>query len=159
MVLALINQGLSPTEAAKALGESKQLINYHLSKANYKSPVRVAQENIPWKDISPEHKHTEPFNRVLNHLEYVATGGRRMSKTKRQRLRQWYDRLKRFEVVLVHDPNIPPSPGMKAGGWDYVPRLPEDDDLIIRVNKYATMSDEAYELFRLPDENKWPEVV
>lgn len=160
MVKELVDiHGLSLTEAAEALGVSKQLANYHLHNTGpgYTSPARAARESMPWKDIQPEHIHgATPYARAAWHAEYIATGGEGMSKNKLRYLRQWYQRLTKYNEVLVYDPAIPPHRGVATGGWDYVPREESDGELLFRANEYTTVTDETKVDWRLPDEEDWP---
>src|SRR5206468_8206127 len=106
-----------------------------------------------------------PYQRAMNHAEFIATGGHGMSDTKLYRLRNWYKMLSDLGVVVLYDPSIEPYPNMSHGGWKYVPRDPRpvsegrDEDLLLRVNEFAHMSDEAYDIWRLPAVDDWPEVV
>lgn len=107
-------------------------------------------DHIPWK-VQSKHKDAPAFHRLREHLKWVALGGRNMSDQEQKRLRKWYDELTELGVVLEYKPDHPPAPGQRVGGWRYVPREDRDEDLIIRVNRAAKMTDEAYELFRVPD--------
>lgn len=152
--LALLRQGKKPSEIAEIMNESKQAINYvlhHQGTDEVKTPLRVAQESVPWKNVAPEHKKAATWARIINHAEYMATGGRGMSPRKLEMLRNWYRNLERLDAVVEYDPSIPPAPNAKHGGWGYVPREERDGALLLRVNEYVTMSDAAYELWRIPE--------
>ena len=54
-------------------------------------------------------------------------------------------------MVLEFDPNIPPIPGVSSkGGWAYRERLPEDGDLLIRVNEFTNITDKGCDIWRFP---------
>ncbi|QBI97931.1 immunity repressor [Mycobacterium phage Orange] len=51
--------------------------------------------------------------------------------------------LRDDDVVLEFDPSIEPYPGMAGGGFRYVPRRLEDEDLLIRVNEHTNLTEEG----------------
>jgi hypothetical protein len=159
MVKDLIdNHGMSLTEAARALGVSKQLAHYHLyeSGGGHVNPAKAARESMPWREIEPQYRDTGPARRVAWHAEYIATGGKGMSAKKLRYLRQWYQRLTKENEVVVYDPAIPSHRGVRAGGWDYVPRVESDGELLFRANEYTMVTDETKVDWRLPSEDLWP---
>lgn len=152
-VIALLNQGLKPVEIARHLNATPQAINHilHHQGEDIKTPRQVVEESIPWKGVKAEHKEAVTWRRIVNHAEYVTQGGKRMSRSKLERLGAWYRALERDNVVVEYDPNIGPAIGAKHGGWAYVPREERDGKLLLRVNEYVEMTDEAYDIWRLPE--------
>lgn len=71
-----------------------------------------------------------------------------MSEYKLARLRSFYRKLREENLVVEFDPNIPPSPGIKHGGFAYRDRTPEDGDLLIRVNEYTNLTDQGKIIWR-----------
>jgi hypothetical protein len=70
-----------------------------------------------------------------------------MSKDKLLRLRAFYRKLRDEGVVLEHDPDLPAVPGASnKGGFAFRPRVPEDADLLIRVNEFTNLTDEGREI-------------
>lgn len=156
-VVELLEDGHTQSEVARMLGTTKQTVNYHKEKAGWRSPFEVATENLPWDDLEGQAVKATPYARILNHLEFEATGGEHMPPSKLRRLRQWYEgRLLRFNVVVEYRPDIPPTPGQQYGFWRYVPREDRDGDLIIRENEFTQLNDAQKEWFRMPD--RLPEV-
>ena len=52
---------------------------------------------------------------------------------------------------MEFDPSIPPIPGVSnKGGWAYRERLPEDADLLIRLNEFTSITDRGRNIWRLP---------
>lgn len=151
-VISLLNKGLKPYQVAQHLGITQSAVHWHLKSTGgeYKTPLQIAKESVPFREVDPEHKKTSTWARIMNHAEYMATGGRGMSPRKLEMLRSWYNNLEELNVVVVYDPSIPPSPGAKRGGWGYAPREEKDGALLLRVNDYVEMNDAAYELWRLP---------
>ncbi|AGK86033.1 repressor-like protein [Mycobacterium phage Chy4] len=82
--------------------------------------------------------------RLRDHGEYMRVGSfKTMSEDKRKRLLSWWKMLRDNDLVVEFDPNIEPYPGMAGGGFRYVPRTIEDDDLLIRVNEHTNLTDEG----------------
>ena len=69
-----------------------------------------------------------------------------LSWTQLTKLKAFYLRMSDF--VIIFDASIPPSRGVSAGGFAYVQRLPEDEDLLIRA---TGLSDDARNLWRIPE--------
>ncbi|MFD9893336.1 helix-turn-helix domain-containing protein [Amycolatopsis sp. NPDC059027] len=156
-VLAMLRQGKKPAQIAKELGVSRQAINHHRRTMDVKTPLQVAQESIPWKNVDPEHKKSSVWARIVNHAEFLATGGRGMSERKLELLEAWYRNLEDLDVVVEYDPSEPPKPKARFGGWKYVPREDRDGSLLLRVNAHVEMTDAAYDLWRIPERR--PEVA
>lgn len=161
----VIRQGIRQAEVARMLGTTKQNVAHHLryrSEGDVRIPIRVASETLPWKKVDREHQQSTPYHRVLNHAEYIATHGHGMSQRKLELLRGFYKSLLESDTVLAYAPTVGPRPGMKHGGWAYLPRdhrpVEEggDGELLLRVNEHATMTDEAYVVWRLPQPEDWP---
>jgi hypothetical protein len=113
-----------------------------------------------WPFIVPALMNDSPHNKNLrNHGEFVAAGEKGMSANKLNRLRAFYKKLRDENLVVEFDPTIPPDlskdrfsrRGSKTGGWRYMDRVPEDGDLLIRVNEYTHLTDEGEEIWRFPD--------
>jgi hypothetical protein len=54
------------------------------------------------------------------------------------------------DLVIEFDPSLPPSEGVRVGGFAYRQRVQADADLLIRVNSHTTLTDEGRELWRMP---------
>jgi hypothetical protein len=81
----------------------------------------------------------------------MATGGKGMSYDKLRRLRGFYKRLREENVVLEHDPELPPEPGFSLhGGFTLRPRRKSDGDLLIRVNKYTNLTEKGRLIWVFP---------
>ncbi|MBB2993660.1 hypothetical protein FHR72_005171 [Mycolicibacterium iranicum] len=79
----------------------------------------------------------------------MATCGVGMDQGTLGRLRGFYRRL--IDQVVEFDPSIPPIARVRRrGGWAYRPRMPEDGDLLIRVNEYAELTVVGRQISRLP---------
>ena len=151
IVEALKNKGLSQSEIARQYGVTRQYVSW--IKHTYGgrlTPRESVLQHFPFK-VPVEMGNTSPFKRLRDHGEYVATGGVGMSEDKLQRLRSFYRKLRENNLVVEFDPNIPPIPGISyRGGWAYRGRLPEDGDLLIRINEFTNITDKGRNIWRLP---------
>ena len=97
-------------------------------------------------------------------MTYMATGGKGMTRDRLRTLRGFYQNLIEEDLVVEFDPNIPPgkpegdpksnrkkADGYKFGGFAYQKRVPEDGNLIIRVNEHTTLTPEGEVYLTLPD--------
>ncbi|EFV12962.1 hypothetical protein HMPREF9336_02219 [Segniliparus rugosus ATCC BAA-974] len=74
-----------------------------------------------------------------------------MREDKLSRLRGFYRRLN--SLVVEYDPNILPIPGVSTnGGWAYRSRETSDSNLLIRINDYTKLTEEGFNIWRLPDQ-------
>ncbi|OBI14940.1 repressor [Mycobacterium sp. E2327] len=151
IVEALKTKGLSQSEIARQYGVTRQYVSW--IKHTYGgrlTPREQSMQHFPFK-VPTDMGQASPFRRLRDHGEYVATGGLGMSEDKLQRLRSFYRMLRENNVVVEFDPNVPPIPGISnKGGWAYRERLPEDADLLIRVNEFTDITDEGRTIWRFP---------
>lgn len=152
----LLNKGFTRAEIATIKGITKSGVSWHLRQAGVKTLTETLKEALPWEIAGPQVQ-TNPYRQILLHLEFKATGGKGMSEEKRTKLRSLYERLDEFSMVVRYDPAIPPHPGQKYGGFEFVPRKESDGDLIIRVDKYTKIPVEDRERWSLPAREDWPE--
>lgn len=148
----LKRKGLTQVQIAKMYGVTPQAVSImKRSHGGYsKTPREEAKELFPWV-VRNEHQWAYQNRRLRDHGEYVATGGKGMSREKLEKLAAWYERLEAEDVVVEYDPTIPPDDSNSFGGWRYVPRENSDADLMIRVNEYAKEIDEkARMIWRIP---------
>ncbi|WP_037355451.1 winged helix-turn-helix domain-containing protein [Amycolatopsis orientalis] len=155
IIVDLLKQpGMTQAEIARMYGTTRAAVSYHLRKKPGPAyPKRTADnlaERMPWPEASGKVKRTPEWRKLLNHLEYVETGGRGMSDDKLARLAGFYRELEEFNVVVEFDPSIPPRPGSAGGGWAFVPRTEKDGDLIIRVNEHTQMTPRDYTVWKMP---------
>lgn len=151
LIEALKNQGMSQSEIAALFNVTKQAVSYHKVVYNgSKTPREIVLEHFPWK-VSEPMLQCAPYKRLRDHGEYMATGGKGMSKDKLDRLRSWYRKLREDDVVLEFDPDIPPIKKVSnKGGFAYRPRRKSDNDLLIRVNKHTKLTSEGKLIWRFP---------
>lgn len=148
---ALKNQGMNQSEIAELFGVTKQAVSYHkITYEGYRTPREVVLDNFPWQ-VPEAMCQTSPYRRMRDHGEYMATGGRGMSKDKLKRLRSFYKKLRDEGLVLEFDPTLSPIPGVSnKGGFAYRPRKRSDADLLIRVNEYTTLTAEGRLIWCFP---------
>src|SRR5690606_6809852 len=114
----------------------------------YQSPRERAKEIFPFDVPRDPFQRSAVDKRLRDHAEYAITGGTGMNKEKLQRLRWFYNRLRRENRIVVFDPDIPPSEEVSTGGYAYVPRTPDDDDYIVRFNEDCELSEEDKLMWR-----------
>lgn len=147
----LKSRGYTQSEIARMFGTTRQAVSWH--KRTYGGRLTPREEvarHFPWK-VPHEQNQTSPYRRMRDHGEYVATGGKGMSKDKLDRLRSFYRKIRKDSVVLEFDPHIEPIPGVSSrGGFAFRPRVEADADLLIRVNAYTHLTNEGRIIWRLP---------
>lgn len=148
----LQEKGWTQSDIARLFGVSRQAVSWHKRTYNGQRTLRqqVLEDHFPWK-VSKEQERCSACRRLREHGEYYATGGEGMSEDKLSRLRGFYRTIRRDDVVLEHDPNLPPIDGFASmGGFRWCKRQKSDRDLLIRVNEYTTLTDEGRKIWRLP---------
>lgn len=146
----LRRKGFNQTEIADIHGVSRQAVSWH--KTTYggqKSTRQIVNQAWPWETKGP-HGKSAAYQRLRDHGEFIATGGRDMSDFKRGRHAAWLKMMRRNDYVLEFDPNIPPTPGVApTGGFAYRKRDPRIDgfELLIRVNEFTNLTPEGRRLW------------
>ncbi|KAF0847790.1 helix-turn-helix domain-containing protein [Nocardia caishijiensis] len=151
IVEALKNKGLSQSEIARQFNVTRQYVSWikHTYGGRLTPTEKLLREHFPWK-CPVVFSQAAPYQRLRNHGEFVATGGNGMAEYKLDRLRGFYGRL-REGFVVEFDPDLPPERRVSnKGGWAYRERLPEDGDLLIRVNEHTNLTEEGARIWRLP---------
>lgn len=159
----LRRKGYNQTQIAEMHGVTRQAVSWHRrTYGGELTPRQIVNEAWPWV-TNNEHSRTKGYQRMRDHGEFMATGGKGMSDEKMARLRSWWRKLRDEDVVLEFDPDLPVVPGVAPrGGFAYQPRLDSDGDLLIRVNEYTDLSDEGRRIWCWPPdsvfdhENKCP---
>lgn len=147
----LRKKGYNQSEIAEMHGVTRQAVSWHKSVYGlHLTPRQVVNKSWPWQ-TTKEHGKSKAYQRLRDHGEYMATGGKGMNDDKLSRLRNWYKKLREGNLVLEFDPNIPPEPGVAPyGGFAYRQRVKQDGDLLIRVNEYTELSEEGRRIWRFP---------
>lgn len=154
VVRQLLAQGLNQSTVAVRLGVTRQrisqIVNQHNLETARSSRLRLRRDPWPW-DV-PASQQFSPMSKMLrDHIEYVQKGGEGLSPERLQRLRTLYRNLLQNNLVIEHDPSLPPIEDNKHGGWAYRDRLPSDGDLIIRVNDVTRdLTEKEKVLWKLP---------
>lgn len=147
----LKGKGMSQSEIARLYGYTRQYISwikyYHGGKL---TPREEVMQHFPFV-VTGLMSQCMPYKRLRDHGEFRWTGGVGMSDDKLKRLLSFYERLRDENAVVEFDPNIPPIPGVSSkGGWAFRPRVPADEDLLIRVNEFADLTDQGRLIWRFP---------
>lgn len=115
-----------------------------------KSKRSRALTYFPFK-VSAKQGESTQCKRLRDHLDFMVNDGEDWSYDRRKRQRYWYNKLKDENLVVEHDPDIPPEPGVcKSGGWAYRNRLDSDEDFLIRFNEYVDLPEFEKENWRFP---------
>lgn len=147
----LRRKGYNQTEIAEMHGVTRQAVSWHkVQYGGHLTPRQRAWAAWPW-ETTHEHGKAAPYQRLRDHGEFMASGGKGMSENKLRKLRSFYRKLREENVVVEFDPTIPPTPGVSlVGCFRYAPRRKSDGDLLIRVNKYTKLSPEGRMIWRWP---------
>lgn len=144
-------KGYTQSDIARLYGVTRQAVSWHKHTYNGKlTPRERVLQNFPWQ-VNALQGRCSAFRRLRDHGEYVATGGKGMSKDKLSRLAGFYTMLRDQNLVLEYDPEIPPIDGFASmGGFALRKRRKSDGDLLLRVNEHTKMSDEGRMIWRFP---------
>lgn len=143
--------GYSEAAIARRYNRTRADINWHVQYyGGTKTARQIVLEHFPFV-VSGEQGQTAPFKNLRNHGEFMVTHGVGMSEDKLRRLRGFYRHLRENELVLEHDPAIPPTPGVSnKGGWAYRDRTSADGNLLVRDNEYADLTEFGRTIWRFP---------
>jgi hypothetical protein len=146
----LKSKGFNQSQIAEMFGRTRQAVSWHVKVYNgSQTPRQIVLQEWPFE--VPLAQQLSPYKRLRDHGEYMATGGNGMSEDKLQRLRSFYRKLREENVVVEFDPSIPPMPGVSnKGGWAFRKRLPKDEDLLIRANRHANITEQGRMIWRFP---------
>lgn len=149
----LKNKGFTQSQIARQFGVTKQYVSWIVRTYGGKlTPRQEVLQHFPW-DVPAAFHRASPCRRLREHAEYMVTGGEGMREDSLQRLRSFYRLLRNDNVVVEYDPDIPPTPGNKHGGFAYRQRQPEDGNLLIRVNKHTMLTDVGRRVWVFPTQD------
>lgn len=153
VVEELRKKGYNQSEIAEMHGVTRQAVSWQ--KHTYGgalTPRQIVHKAWPWKTSLP-HSKSKAYQRLRDHGEFMATGGKGMNDDKISRLISWWAKLRDENIVLEFDPSFPPLAGVAPqGGFRYVPRLESDSDLLIRVNEHTNLTEEGELIWCWPPE-------
>jgi hypothetical protein len=143
------------SDIARMWGVSRQYVSkvkVHSGQPFSRSPRELATQSFPWPNIPAEHNQHHYAKRLHDHAEYMILLGDDMPFWKLYELRNFYRMLQREDAVVEYDPHVKSTDKDPYGGWRLVPRKPEDQELIIRVNEYTIMYPESDVIWSWPPE-------
>lgn len=150
VVEELRRKGFNQSEIAEMHGVTRQAVSWQKKTYGGRlTPRQIVNKAWPFR-TTDLHGKSKAYQRLRDHGEFRATGGREMNEDKVKRLKSWWRKLRDENVVLEFDPSIPPAPGMAGGGFRYVPRTIDDEDLLIRVNEHTNLTDEGEVIWSWP---------
>jgi transcriptional regulator with XRE-family HTH domain len=137
--LAALRAGeISQADLARAKGVNRATIGRWLADPEAPIPKTVyIQRYWPWEKVAREHLKSGGYERAHDHLSWVLLG--EVARTHKPKLLSWYRQIQADNVVLAYAPDAVTVSawGPRPAGFHYVPRLLEDDDLIIRRNEHT----------------------
>ncbi|WP_280350388.1 XRE family transcriptional regulator [Nocardia abscessus] len=147
----LFGKGWSRKKIAALYGVTPQFVSWvRYTYGGKRAPKDLVLDHFPWR-VKKQFIQTSPYRLMRLHGEWVATDGEGMPEYKLKRLRSWYKMLREKNVVLEYNPEFPIVPKVSnKGGFKYQPRLPDDEDLLIRDNEHTTLTEEGLTIWRLP---------
>ena len=147
----LRRKGYNQSEIAEMYGVTRQAVSWHkIVYGGAMTTRQIVNKSWPWKTTN-WHGKSKLFQRLRDHGEFMATGGKGMNADKRQRLRSFLNHLKDNNLVVEFDPEIPPEAGVSPhGGFALRPREESDGKLIIRVNEHTTLTKEGKLIWVFP---------
>lgn len=151
---ALRKQGHSQSEIAEMHGVSRQAVSWQKKTyGGYLTYRQVVNKSWPWKTTNL-HSKSKIYQRLRDHGEYMLTQGSGMSEDKLDRLQSWWRKLRNDDLVVEFDPALPPLRGVGPhGGFALRQRVPEDLDLLIRVNEHTTLTEGGRRIWCWPTDS------
>ena len=124
VIEALKSKGYNQSQIAEMFNVSRQAVSWHLKTYGGRlTPRQIVSESWPWETTNA-HGKAVPYQRLRDHGEFMATGGRGMSEDKLQRLRSWWRKLQMTTSWSRFYPCIPPLSGVSPyGGFAYRERV------------------------------------
>lgn len=130
-LVALRDSGWTLKQIAERYGVSTGAVHLQLKAAGRTAHRPRYEDLVPWR-VQPEHDHVYPLMmlRLLARRRAGDTAG--VPGVRWRMLDDWLRQLHDKDLVVVYHPDIPENQASSKGGWAYVPRSPEDDDIIRR---------------------------
>jgi transcriptional regulator with XRE-family HTH domain len=151
-------KGYTQSDIAKMFGVTRQAVSWHKRTYNGKRTPRqqVLEDNFPWK-VDSRFIQSNPFRSLRDYGEWFATGGKGLADIKLRRAQALIRKLMKNNAVLEYDPELSPIEGVSVqGGFALRPRRRQDGDLMIRVNKHTTITEQGRLIWRMPVEVPQP---
>ncbi|AIT13391.1 immunity repressor [Mycobacterium phage Equemioh13] len=134
----LVRKGFNYRQIGDMHGVTRQAVEWQVKTYGGRLNTRQQVKELWPFETKVIHSKSKSYQRLRDHGEYMRQlSFKGFSEEKKKRLIAWWKMLLDQNVVLEFDPNIEPYPGMAGGGFRYVPRTDEDEDLLIRVNEHV----------------------
>lgn len=146
---ALKAKGFNQSEIAEMYGVTRAYISWikHTYGGKKTPREKILEEAWPWT-VADRFTRSIPYRALRDHAEYVATKGKGMTDRQLDMLRTFYRQTE--NVVVMYDPDNPPTPGISAGGFMYVPREESDGNMMIRLADGEDMSAKTRAVYTRP---------
>lgn len=109
-----------------------------------KKPREKMAEHYPFKHPRSEVNAAIHCRYLRMHARFVAGGREELNDQERSRLRGFYARLRRENLIVEFDPAIPPTRYNVYGCYRFAPRTEDDrPNYLIRINEHTTITPRA----------------
>lgn len=156
-VMHLMGKGMTQSQIAREYGVTRQYIFILAKRAGHEAAEQeYIKDDLPWTDIDETHKDNAIFKALRMHARYMERGQEGLRGSSYIKLLGMYRKLVRFNQVIDYDESYPPVEGLSnTGGFMYVPRSPEDGNLIIKMKPSVRITKRGARIWQLP--KKFPE--
>jgi hypothetical protein len=147
---ALNNQGHNDSQIAEMHDVTRQYISWIKRQYGRRTKRQLVLEPNYFWQVPTKMNDAAPNRMLRDHGHWVAGNGDGLSADRIRRLRGFWRKLRTEDVVVEFHPDIPPNPGVaNKGGFAYRPRTAADGNLMIRVNDWTTMTDDARRIWSM----------
>lgn len=150
-IQALLDEGMTQTEIARAAGVSRQRIHQIIKEAGYESLITEVTENLPW-EVERQFLTNTIYKAMRLHGHWMLDNDA-LTKGSLGKLRAFHRKLVAFNQVIDYDPAYQAIPGISnTPGFAYLPRRPEDGNYIIRLRHGVKLTPVGEKIWQLPKE-------
>lgn len=148
-----LRKGKTFAQIGRDFGVSRQAPRDTLKRAGIPIPTnettQTTQDNMPWKGSLDKFRHSKQHQYLFAYAEFMLEGAESLSAARKEDLRAFTNKLKKG-MVLALDQTV---------GFYWVPRTPEDNNLVVRVDEYTNLTNDGETiLWVLPNSEQWEEI-
>ncbi|MBH5303308.1 hypothetical protein BRL53_03235 [Corynebacterium ulcerans] len=151
-VMQLLGEGMTQSQIARKYGVTRQYI-FTLAKrgGHQASAQEYIKDDLPWANVPDKHFNNTILSGLRIHARYMERGQEGLRGSSCVKLLGMYRKLVRFNQVIDYDESYPPVEGLSnTGGFMYVPRSPEDGNLIIKMKPGVRITKRGARIWQLP---------
>ncbi|PME08077.1 hypothetical protein AY498_08705 [Corynebacterium ulcerans] len=156
-VMQLLGEGMTQSQIAREYGVTRQYIFTLAKRGRHEArEMEYIKDDIPWPKVKDKHRDNTIYKTLRIHARYMERGQEGVRGSSYVKLLGMYRKLVRFNQVIDYDESYPPVKGLSnTGGFMYVPRSPEDGNLIIKMKPGVRITKRGAHIWQLP--KKFPE--